>query len=128
MNMLWKQHADFKSRWFALLFLLINCVCTAAPVLKLGSEENRQSGFSSLFQVPGTTETGEENHFTASACVNGLTHFSFRKQGGKQIYNTEGSVPRTSFCDTVFQQSHFSAADVLPTPGYYTFLFRYNLF
>lgn len=121
-----KQHTRFKSRLPGLLFLLFNCVCIAAPVVKLTSEEYKEAASIRLVHIPNVPETEEENHFTASVYVNHLNHFSFRKH--KHVFNESNSLAFALLNDAVGQKFYFSTVNFLPTPGYYAFLFRYNLF
>ncbi len=123
-----KQHSRFKSRLLGLLFLFFNCVCIAAPVVKLSSDDYREATSMQLVHIPNAPETEEENHFTASVYVNQLNHFSFRKHNGKHVFNESNSIAFTSVNDAVGQKFYLSTSNFLPTPGYYVFLFRYNLF
>lgn len=122
-----KQHSLFKSRLISLLFLFFNGVCIAAPVVKLTSEEYKEVASISLVHIPNAPETEEENRFSASVYVNQLNHFSFRKHNDQHVFNKSNSIVFSSTCD-VDQNFYLSTSNFLPVPGYYAFLFRYNLF
>ncbi|TKK67208.1 hypothetical protein FC093_15095 [Ilyomonas limi] len=107
-----------------ILFLFFNCVCTAAPVIKITSEDYKQATALQLNQTAGATET-EENQLTTSSYVSRFTHFSFRKQHLSHAYNGGSQI---ALANIGWQPSYFPANCFLPAPGYYAFLFRYNLF
>jgi hypothetical protein len=124
--MLVKQHTGFRCMLLGILFLFFNCVCTAAPVIKITSEDYKQATSLQLNQTAGATET-EENQLTTSSYVSRVTHFSFRKQHLSHAYNAGGNN-QLAPADISLQSSYLSTKYFLPTPGYYAFLFRYNLF
>jgi hypothetical protein len=126
--MLWKQHTGFKMQLLAILFLFFNCVCTAALVLKFNGENYKDAVSKSLVQVPNPVENEEENHSTASVYVSHFNHFSLRKQYDKRLDRPADGSSTTSFLAIDFPKAYLRDADVLPLPGYYAFLFRYNLF
>ncbi len=121
-----KKHIGFKSRLLAVLFLFFNCVCTAAPVIKNSLDDNKQS-LSLRLQNLNNTETEEENRLTSSSYINQHSSFSFRKQ-------TNHIVNEVNHCNEMvlsvkdWRQPSITVADLLPTPRYYSFLFRYKPF
>lgn len=121
-----KQHISFKNRLLVMLFLFFNCVCTAAPVLKLTGAEGTVSTW--LVPIPIPPEGGEENHTTTYTCINHFLHFSFRKQCDKCLDHAPDGSSTTSFFAIDGSKVYLHKTSVLPIPGYYAFLFRYNLF
>jgi len=122
-----KQHTGFRYMLLGILFLFFNCVCTAAPLIKITSENYKQAISLHLTQPADATENEEESQLTVASYVNRVSHVSFRKQHPGYSYNTD-SNSQILFADTSWQSSYLSAKYFLPTPGYYAFLFRYNLF
>lgn len=110
-----------------MLFLLFNCVCTAAPVLKLTGENHEGTVSMQLVQVPGPLENEEENHATAFGYTNHINHFSV-KQCDKCVHHVAGASSIISFFDIALTKSHIPDSGIFPVPGYYIFLFRYTLF
>ncbi len=122
--MLGRQHTNFKSRLLATLFLFFNCVCTAAPVLKLTTEDVISIG---VVQTPGPLENEEENR-ASSYFINNINHILVRKHRDNHfcnsvITNITASVP-------AIKPSFICIPDTtsLPLPGNYAFLFRYTPF
>jgi hypothetical protein len=125
LKMFGKQHTTPAYKLFlALLFLLFNAVCVAAPAIKFAAQESIAI---SLPSAPRTTETGEENQVTLGSYVN-QQHFSHRSQSVTRISNSISSLSAVSDNLAVIHKSYITAAALFPTPGYYCFLFRYNLF
>lgn len=121
-----KKDSGFRCRLLlAMLFLFFNCVCIAAPVIKIAAED---AVAGRLAPIPKTTETEEGNHLTASSYVNQQNHFSVRRQSDRRVSNTVNSFSAASFRSVDLRENYIAAASLLPTPGYYCFLFRYNLF
>jgi hypothetical protein len=109
-----------------MLFLFINCVYAAAPVITY-TEDYKEAVSLHLAQSP-YSETEEESRPAGSACVIQQTHFSHKQKGGR-IYNAIGRSNVTLFSfEKGPQRSSPASLGFLPTPGYYAFLFRYNLF
>ena len=109
-----------------MLFLLFNCVCTAAPVLKLTNENYKDSISIRLIQVPAPLENEEEGQ-AVSAYLHCFNSLSVRKQSYKaehQIVNTR----ITSFRAIDLPKTYIADTSLLPMPGNRAFLFRYNLF
>lgn len=125
--MLVKQHTSFRCMLLGILFLLLNCVCTAAPVIKITSEDYKQAISLQLIQNTGATETEEESQLITTSYVSQVTPFSVRKQFPCLACNTSSNrlIAPAAFSS---QSSYLSARCFLPIPGYYAFLFRYNLF
>lgn len=122
-----KQHTSFRYMLLGIVFLLFNCVCTAASVIKITSEDYKQAVSLQLTQNAGANETEEDSSLIASSYVNRFARFSVRKQYPGQFYNT-CSNNQIAFADIGWQLSYLPAKHTLPTPGYYAFLFRYTLF
>jgi hypothetical protein len=120
-----KQHTPFRCMLLGMLFLFFNCVSTAAPVIKITSEDYKQATSLLLTETAGETE--EESQLTTSKYVSQVAHFSFRKQHLRQAYHT-GSNRLVVPAAIGWQSYYLSAKHFVPTPGYYAFLFRYNLF
>jgi hypothetical protein len=126
--MLWKQHTGFKSRLLAVLFLFFNCVCAAAPVLKLSGETYKEAVPIALPQNSNPSENEEESHASASGYINHCGHFSVRKQHEKRVYHAAGPGSTISFSGIDLPNSYATGTNIFPLPGYYAFLFRYTLF
>jgi hypothetical protein len=126
--MLEKQYTSFRYRSLVILFLFFNCVCTAAPFIKATSENYKQVLPIQLAQSPNTAETEEESRLTGASYVNQLAHFSFRKQRSHFFHNSGSNINTAILLDIGSEKSYLTPASFLPTPGYYAFLFRYNLF
>ena len=109
-----------------MLFLLFNCVCTAAPVLKLTGENYKDPVSIRLGQVSAPLENEEENH-AVSSYINSYNHFSVRKQSYKANYQIV-STSFTSFRVIGLPETYIADASVLPIPGSLALLFLYNLF
>ncbi len=124
--MLKKQHIDFKGKLLAVLFLFFNCVCTAAPVLKLISENQADTVSIRLVQNP--LENEEENHATSSGYINHVNHFSVRKHCNNRVCNTAVTNGTVSLSAIVLPVIYIPDASKLPVPGMDAFLFRYTLF
>ena len=121
------KHIGFKSRLLAVLFLFFNCVCTAAPVIKSSLDGNKQVLSLHLVQNLNNTETEEENRLTISSYINHHAAFSFRKQTN-HLVNETNHYNEMLFSVKDWSRPSISAADILPTPRYYSFLFRYKPF
>lgn len=123
-----KQHTGLKGRFLATLFLIFNIVCTAAPVLKGTGENYKEDVSIRLVQIPVPVENEEENHATSSGYTNHTNWLCVRKICERDInYLAANSVVNArSTIDPL--KVYLNDAPVLPLPGYYAFLFRYNLF
>jgi len=120
----WKQHRGFRNRLLAMLFLFFNCVCAAAPVLKLTGENYNDTV---SIQIPGPLENEEENRAT-SAYINHVNHFSVRKQGARHVYSAVSTNSAISLAVSDLPGTYISSTSILPIPGDRAFLFRYTLF
>lgn len=125
-----KQHIDFKGRLLAVLFLFFNCICTAAPIVKLTGENYPDTISIRLLQVANPLENEEENHAAPYWHVNQFHHTSVRKICNTRVYDAAltGSVVSLSAFDVEVSQTSIPNASVLPVHGNYAFLFRYTLF
>ena len=121
--MMWKQHTGFKSRLLALLFLFFNCICTAAPSLKF--TDNYKEVVSRVVSTPG----GEEETHTVQGYINSsVSPFSDRKHADKKACHSGYHWCSNSFSTVASSDTSIPDASVVPLPGNYAFLFRYNLF
>jgi hypothetical protein len=111
-----------------MLVLFFNLVCLAAPVLELTPENNKESVSIQLVHIPTPLENEEENHAASSGYTNHVTFLSLRKQCTRQINHQVGGTMATSAFAIDLPEVHLNDACVLPPPGYYSFLFLYNLF
>jgi hypothetical protein len=123
-----KQHRNFKSRLLAVLFLFFNCICTAAPVVKLTGETQADAVSIRLVQVPTPLENEEENRATTSNYINHTNHFSVRKHCDKRVGNSLAAKSAILFSGNDLPKTCIHEAGNLPLPGNYAFLFRYKLF
>ena len=123
-----KQHTGLKGRFLAMLFLIFNSVCTAAPVLEKTGENYKEDVSIRLVQLPVPVENEEENHATSSGYTNQTNCLCVRKLCERDInYLVASSVVNArSAIDP--PKVYLNNGPVLPLPGYYAFLFRYNLF
>jgi hypothetical protein len=126
--MLWKQHRNFKSRLLAVLFLFFNCVCTAAPVVKLTGESYKNAVSIRLVQVPNPLGGEEENHASALGYINHINHFSVRRHSDNHVCNAAITNAPVSLPATASSVFFIPDASHLPIPGNDAFLFRYTLF
>ena len=122
------QHRNFKSRLLAVLFLFFNCICTAAPVVKLTDENHADAVAIRLLQVPTPLENEEENRAATSGYINHANHFSVRKHCDKRVGNSPDAKPTILFSGNDLPKTYIHEAGILPVPGNYAFLFRYKLF
>jgi hypothetical protein len=125
--MRWKQHINFKSKLLAVLFLFFNCVCTAAPVVKL-TGENYKEAVSIRLQMPNPLGGEEENHASSFGYINHVNHFSVRRHSDNRICNAAITNASVSLPDIESSVLYIPDASNLPMPGNDAFLFRYTLF
>lgn len=121
------KHNSFRIRLFAILFLFLNYVCTAAPVIKNISEAHKQAISLQRGHDFNTLETEEENRLAASSIINHRTQSWYRKCN-KPNCNKNNHCNANVFSFQSWEHPSITVADFLPTPGYYTFLFRYKPF
>jgi len=117
-----------KGRFLAILFLLLNSVCTDASFLKLSGENYKEPVSIGSAQIPMPVENEEEKHATSSVYTNHINSLSLRKQCCKGIHHEVAGRVATSGFAIDLPDFYLNDACVLPLPGYYSFLFRYNLF
>ena len=118
-----KKHSGFTFTLMAVVFLFLNAVCSAAPLLKI-SFENCQFTNTGLLQNPA--EAAEETSLQISSFETRDSKFSLRHPSPNRLFKKDNSIafdyqkwqPKFSF---VFYNS-------LLRPAYYHFLFRHNLF
>lgn len=128
---MWKQHRGSKGSlqsWFlAMLFLVLNTACLAAPVVKLTSEDFKDAAPVHLVQSSNPIENEEENHGPVISYIISSNTFSVRKQF-RPLNQPTGEIRFNSFCTVDSPKVYLQKTATLPVPGYYTFLSRYNLF
>jgi hypothetical protein len=125
--MLRKSHINFKSRLLAILFLFFNCVCSAAPVLKLANENYKAAVSTRLVQLPVPLENEEENR-AASGYFNYINPIAVRKHSDSYVCNS--NITNTALPAPAIEPSRICIPDAsnLPMSGSDAFLFRYMLF
>ncbi|HWI92909.1 MAG TPA: hypothetical protein VNT20_16645 [Flavisolibacter sp.] len=125
-----KQHIGFKSRLLAVLFLFFNCICTAAPIVKLAGEDYADTTSIRLIQIANPLENEEEKHAIFYWHVNQFQYTSVRKIFNNRMYDAAltASIVPLSASDVEASNTSIPDASVLPVPGNYAFLFRYSLF
>jgi hypothetical protein len=111
-------------KMIAVLLLLINGLCTAAPAIQAYAFNEESS--TGIFANPNSnTIQTEEEQILASVYPT-----KRNMKAGKIIsFLSSPSLPYNNFTlDSESENSYISFSSLLPSPGYYTFLFRYNLF
>lgn len=121
-----KQHTGFKNSLLAILFLLFNCICVAAPVVRSSAEKESGVVPISLNQFPAPGENEEDSHNTTFTYTNHCPSISERKQDER--LQTAVIDPHDLFVPAANEKWIYNNADGIPLPGYYRFLFRYTLF
>ena len=118
-------HTRLRGRLLTMLFLLINCVCTAAPLLSLACEGHAKAVCRQWMQAPGPIENDEE---CQTATISNNPHLSVRKHCEKG--GNYSVVAASSYYYSNSYRTKFPIPDAhnLPLLGYYSFLFRYTLF
>jgi hypothetical protein len=124
----WKQHRIFKSKLLAVLFLFFNCICTAAPVLKLRDENGTNVFASRTLQAPNPLDNDEETHASTSGYINHVHRISVRRHCDKLICESLAATSTVLYSGISLPNTHTPNDSILPTPGNAAFLFRYNLF
>lgn len=114
-----------KSRILAIVFLFLNAVCIASPVMKNTAEDYNQL-ISLPFGHDANSAESEENQLPNSSFINHRAQSSVTLKNDNCNANFNGNVPS----QRVQKWSNFSiiVSDLLPKPGYYSFLFLYTLF
>lgn len=121
--MLSKQHRGLRNKVLAVLFLFFNCVCAAAPVLKLAGENDNHT----ISVASGPLENEEENH-AASAYINQFPHLSVGKHSTRRVGNNVDANSARSLAVVDVPETCISNAGFLPIRSNHVFLFRYTLF
>lgn len=123
-----RQNRSFKSRFLAVLLLFFNCVCIAAPVLRLDDGNYNDAVSIQLGQIPNPLESEEETHAPAFSYINYVNHFSARKYFGNRVYNPAVTRSNVLLPAVDLSNTCILNASTLPMPGNDAFLFRYTLF
>lgn len=123
-----KQHTGSKGRFLAMVFLIFNSVCTAAPVLKLTGDNYKEDVSIRLVQIPAPMENEEENHPGTSGYTNHTNCLCVRQRCERHISDAVVSSVANVCAAIDPPKVYLNDAPVLPLPGYYAFLFLYNLF
>ena len=119
------KHNVIKSRILAVIFVLLNAVSVASPVIK-----NRADGNKPIISLPfgnaANAFESEENQTVNSSFIN---HFSRSLVRVKNYICTE-NVCSHSFVFSIgkWRVPSITTSTFLPKPGYYIFLFRFTLF
>ena len=124
-KMHFSKHNGFRSRMFAIIFLFLNCVCIASPVIK-----NTTDGYTQVISSqPGhdlNTSGSEENQLPAYSFKHHPVRISATSANhicNENFYSDASFLPVKKCCKV-----SVTGQDLLPKPGYYTFLFRFKLF
>ena len=119
------KHSVFKSRILAIIFLFLNAVCIASPVIKNATDDYNQA-ISLSFGHDANTFGSEENQLPNSSIIN---HFSRSSVTLKNHICAENIYDHSSvYSVQKYSNSSIAASALLQKPGYYTCLFRYTLF
>ena len=120
------KHSVFKSKVFAIIFLFLNAVCIASPVIKNTADEY-QSLISLSFGHDVNTFESEENQLPRSSFISRSTSRSsvtLKNHICTENFNSYS----TGYAVQKYSNSSIAASALLQKPGYYTCLFRYTLF
>ena len=118
-----KKHSGFTFTLIAIVFLFLNAVCSAAPLLKI-SFKNCQFANTGLLQNPA--EAAEETSLQISSFETRDSKFSLRHPSPNRLFKKDNSI---AFDYQEWQPKFsFAAYNSLLRPAYYHFLFRHNLF
>jgi hypothetical protein len=120
------QNTLLKSRLLALIFILLNTVCSAAPSLNNTFGTKAQNSFQTVLQMANNIESEEAFAETSTCIINHRTACSNSNTGEKIADKKSG--PFASTCKQVKTDFFIKLSTLLPAPRYYNFLFRYNLF
>jgi len=119
------KHTVIKSRILAVIFVLLNAVSVASPVIKNRADDDK-SIISSPFGNAGNAFESEENQTPNSSFIN---HFSRSSVTVKNHICTENVYCHSLvFPVQKWRGSSITTSTFLPKPGYYIFLFRCTLF
>lgn len=120
------QNTLLKSRLLALIFILLNTVCSAAPSLNNAFGTKAQNSFQTVLQMANNIESEEAFAETSTCIINHRTACSNSNTGEKIADKKSG--PFASTGKQVKTDFFIKLSTLLPAPRYYNFLFRYNLF
>jgi len=120
------QNTLLKSRLLALIFILLNTVCSAAPSLNNAFGTKAQNSFQTVLQMANNIESEEAFAETSTCIINHRTACSNSVTGEK--ISDKKSGPFASTGKQVKTDFFIKLSTLLPAPRYYNFLFRYNLF
>lgn len=126
--MQWKQHRNFKTNWFAALFLFFNCICTATPVLRVADEHLAGIISTEPVQFPTPLENEEENHAFPLGYTNHVHHFSIRRHGDNRVRDAVVFSSADLSSNRQLSINRLPGAHDLPIHGSDAFIFRYTLF
>jgi len=115
-----------KSRLLALIFILLNTVCSAAPSFNNTFGTKTQNSFQTVLQMANNIESEEAFAETSTCIINHRTASSNYSTGEKIFDKKSGST--LSACKINKTDFFIKLSTLLPAPRYYNFLFRYNLF
>ena len=115
-----------KSRLLALIFILLNTVCSAAPSINNAFVTKAQNSFQTVLQVANNIES-EEAFAETSTCIINHRSACSHSNTGEKIFDKK-SGPFASACKQTKADFFIKLSTLLPAPRYYNFLFRYNLF
>ena len=120
------QNTLLKSRLLALIFILLNTVCSAAPSINNAFVTKAQNSFQTVLQVANNIESEEAFAETSTCIINhrsGCSNF-----GTGEKISDKKSGPSASTGNQIKTNFFIKLSTLLPAPRYYNFLFRYNLF
>lgn len=119
------KHSVIKSRVLAIIFLFLNAVCIASPVIKNTADDFKQAISLPFGHNAHSSET-EESQLPNSSFINYHLKSSVTLKNHNGDANFNGNVPALS-ASNWFKYS-LTGSDFLPKPGYYNCLFLYTLF
>jgi hypothetical protein len=117
------RNTFLKSRLLALIFILLNTVCSAAPSLNHSFGNKSQNSFQTVLQMTNNIESEEAFAETSACIVNHRTACASYHTGAKTLKSVS-STPRAINTADFF----IKLSTLLPAPRYYNFLFRFKLF
>ena len=119
--MSFSKHIVFKSRMLAVVFLFLNAVCIASPIVKNNADNHNQ-----LISLPlGQNAESEETQLPNSSFIN---HHAQRSIVLKNLNCNSGFIEKEPILPAQRRPGTITTSGFLPKPGYYIFLFRYTLF
>lgn len=120
-------HTGIKSRLLAILFLLFNCVCSAAPSVNLNTEKNTAPVSMTLAQT-NPLESEEGNASAGFSYINQSGYHGPRKPCSRPADQALVYKTLLPFSSVIKEKVYLHETAPLPLPGYYAFLYRFNLF